>query len=73
VLKPGGLFLLVDFNPPTNPVLAQITTALVGHGMMQTNVWGIPPMLVEAGFVDVASGPTRSAFLSFVSRRKPAL
>ena len=72
VLKPGGLFFLADFNPPTNPVLAHIISALVGHRMMmQSNVWGIPPMLTETGFVDVASGPTRSAFLAFVSGKKP--
>jgi ubiquinone/menaquinone biosynthesis C-methylase UbiE len=71
VLKPGGLFFLADFKPPTNPVLAHVTSALVGHRMMQSNVWGIPPMLTETGFVDVASGPTRSAFLAFVSGKKP--
>ena len=72
VLKPGGLFLLADFKPPTNPVLAHVASALVGHRMMmQSNVWGIPPMLTETGFVDVASGPTRSAFLAFVSGKKP--
>ena len=73
VLQPGGLIFLADFNPPTNPILAHITAALVGHGMMQTNMRGIPPMLVEAGFVDVASGSTHSAFMSFVSGKKPAL
>ena len=72
VLKPGGLFFLADFKPPTNPILAHVTSALVGHRMMmQSNVWGIPPMLTETGFVDVASGPTRSAFLAFVSGKKP--
>ena len=71
VLKPGGLFFLADFMPPTNPILAHITSALVGPTMMQSNVWSIPSMLTEAGFVDVASGPTRSAFLAFVSGKKP--
>ena len=72
VLKPGGLLFLADFNPPTNPVLAHITTALVGHGMMQTSVRHIPAMLAEAGFVEIAFGPTRSAFLAFVSGKKPS-
>jgi ubiquinone/menaquinone biosynthesis C-methylase UbiE len=72
VLKPGGLFFLADFNPPANPVLSHVASALVGHRMMmQSNVWVIPPMLTETGFVDVASGPTRSAFLAFVSGKKP--
>jgi len=73
VLKPGGLFFLADFNPPTNPALAHVTSALVGPTMMQSNVWSIPSMLTEAGFVDVTSGPTRSAFLAFVSGKKPAV
>jgi ubiquinone/menaquinone biosynthesis C-methylase UbiE len=72
VLKPGGLFFLSDFKPPTNPILAHVASALVGHRtMMHSNVWGIPPMLTETGFVDVISGPTRSEFLAFVSGKKP--
>ncbi len=72
VLKPSCSLLIVDFNPPTSPILAHVASALVGHKMMmQSNVKGIPPMLREAGFIDVASGPTRSAFLAFVSGKKP--
>ena len=71
VLKPGGHFLIADFNPPTNPVLNHITSALVGPYMMQTNVRNIPPILATAGFVEITSGPTRSAFLAFVSGKKP--
>lgn len=72
VLKPGGHLLIADFNPPTNPVLSHLTSALVGSHMMQTNIWSLPAMLASAGFVEIASGPTRSAFLAFVSGRKPA-
>jgi ubiquinone/menaquinone biosynthesis C-methylase UbiE len=72
VLKPGGRVFLADFNPPANPILAHVTMAMVGHGMMQTNMLALPGMLAQAGFVEVASGPTRSAFLAFVSARKPA-
>ena len=72
VLKPGGHFLIVDFNPPSNPILNHIASALVGSHMMQTNIWNIPPMLPAAGFVEITSGPTRSAFLAFVSAKKPA-
>ena len=71
VLKPGGKFLIADFNPPSNPVLNHIATALVGSHMMQTNVWSLPPMLARAGFAEVTSGPTRSSFLAFVSGKKP--
>jgi ubiquinone/menaquinone biosynthesis C-methylase UbiE len=72
VLKPGGHFLVADFNPPTNPILNHITSALVGSHMMESNIWSIPSMLSTAGFVDITSGPTRSAFLAFVSAKKPA-
>ena len=74
VLKPGGLVFIADFKPPSNPILAHVALALVGHRMMmQSNVWGIPPMLTETGFVEVASGPTRSVFLAFVSGKKPTV
>lgn len=70
VLKPGGHLLIADFKPPTNPVLSHLTSALVGSHMMRTDVWSLPPMLTSAGFVEVGSGPTRSAFLAFVSGKK---
>ena len=73
VLKPGGLFLIADFNPPSNPVMRHIASAMVGSHMMQTHVWNLPALLTEAGFVEVASGPTRSAFLAFVRGKKPGL
>ena len=73
VLKPGGLLLIADFKPPTNPILNHITSALVGPQMMQTNVWSLPTLLAETGFVDIASGSTRSAFLAFVSGKKPGV
>ncbi len=74
VLKPGGRIFLADFKPPSTPILAQVASVLVGHQMMmRSNVERIPPMLTEAGFVEVAFGPTRSAFLAFVSGRKPEM
>ncbi len=73
VLKPGGLLFLADFNPPANPILRHVVSALVGHRMMQaSNVQGIPPLLTNTAFAEVASGSTRSPFLAFVSGRKPA-
>jgi demethylmenaquinone methyltransferase/2-methoxy-6-polyprenyl-1,4-benzoquinol methylase/phosphoethanolamine N-methyltransferase len=72
VLKPGGRVFLADFNPPTNPILVHIAAALVGHQlMMQSNVDSSVPLLEKTGFIEVASGITRSAFLAFVSGRKP--
>lgn len=72
VLKPGGLFFAADFKAPSNPLLAHLLLPLIGHQMMKrSDVFGIPPMLTEAGFVDVLSGPTRSAFLAYASGKKP--
>jgi len=70
VLKPGGHLLIADFIPPTNPIFKHITSALIGSHMMQTNVWSLPEMLQRAGYVEINSGPTRSAFLAFVSGKK---
>jgi len=71
VLKPGGHLLIADFKAPSNPLLHHIMSAIVGSHMMQTNVWSLPAMLASAGFVEVTSGPTRSAILAFVSGKKP--
>lgn len=71
VLKPGGHLLIADFIAPTNPVLNHIASALVGSHMMHTSIWSLPPMLAGAGFEEITTGPTRSAFLAFVSGKKP--
>ena len=71
VLKPGGHLLVADFNPPANPISSHITSVLVGSHMMQTNIWSLPAMLESAGFVEITSGLTRSAFLAFVGGKKP--
>jgi ubiquinone/menaquinone biosynthesis C-methylase UbiE len=72
VLKPGGRLLIADFTPPKNPLLRHITSGLVGAHMMRSDIWALPAMLSAAGFMDIACGPTRSAFLGFVSAIKPA-
>ena len=74
VLKPGGRLFMVDFKPPSNPFFRHIAAALVGHRMMMASEdRAAPQLLAEAGFVEVASGPTRSALMAFVSGRKPAV
>jgi ubiquinone/menaquinone biosynthesis C-methylase UbiE len=70
VLKPGGRLMIADFNPPSNPIISHIATAIIGSHMMQTNVWSLPQMLEDAGFVEVNSGLTRSAFLAYVEGKK---
>ena len=71
VLKPGGRLLIADFTPPSNHVLHHLASVLVGPRMMHTDTWSLPPLVTAAGFVETTSGPTRSAFLAFVSGRKP--
>lgn len=73
VLKPGGRVLIADFVQPENHIMNHLTSLLVGPHLMQTSAWNLPPMLESAGFVEVASGPTRSGFLAFVSGRKPVV
>ncbi len=73
VLKPGGFLFVADFKAPDNFLLAHLSLIFVGHRMMQTDVGGLPAMLKEAGFAEVASGPTRSAMVAFVSGTKPTV
>jgi ubiquinone/menaquinone biosynthesis C-methylase UbiE len=74
VLKPGGRLFMVDFKPPSSPIMMHIAIAAVGHRMVaESKVWAVPQILADAGFVEVASGPTRSALMAFVSGKKPAI
>ncbi|MHB1413748.1 MAG: class I SAM-dependent methyltransferase, partial [Chloroflexota bacterium] len=72
VLRPGGHFFMADFRLPTNPLLAHVTAALVGPAMSHYDVSSVPPKLAQTGFVEVASGPTRSRIMAYVSGRKPS-
>ncbi len=69
VLKPGGRVLLADFVQPSNHLMNHLAAVMM-PAMMNTETWKLPPMLSEAGFVNVSSGPTRSSFLAYVSGRK---
>ncbi len=71
VLKPGGSLFIADFKAPSNTLLGHLALAFSRHRRMQTDVWGLVQMVNEAGFVEVDSGPTRSALLAFVSGKKP--
>ena len=64
---------MVNFIPPSSPILKHLAIAAVGHRMMaESRVWEVPQLLADTGFVEVTSGPTRSALMAFVSGRKPA-
>lgn len=75
VLKPGGRVFITDFKPPTNPLLVHLTAALVGHRMMMRSQSGgsLSSMLTETGFYDVVTESNRSAFLLYVSGKRPAI
>jgi demethylmenaquinone methyltransferase/2-methoxy-6-polyprenyl-1,4-benzoquinol methylase/phosphoethanolamine N-methyltransferase len=71
VLKPGGVCLIVDFEPPKTHILYHMSQHLLNHAMAQVNVHEYLPLLAGAGFVEVESGPTSSKLLSYARGRSP--
>lgn len=67
VLKPGGRLLIVDVVPPQNPHMRGLFSLIVGRDMLAHNVEEFASMLEQAGFVDVAAGPTQYSFLGYLS------
>jgi ubiquinone/menaquinone biosynthesis C-methylase UbiE len=72
VLKPGGRLFIADFDSQARHGIHPLLIKLMHSPMTKSNVWSLPALLTETGFVDVSSGPTRSALLAFVSGKKPA-
>jgi ubiquinone/menaquinone biosynthesis C-methylase UbiE len=71
VLKPGGVCLIVDFEPPKTHILYHMSKHLLNHAMAQVNIREYLPLMTGAGFIEVETGPTRSKLLSFVRGRSP--
>jgi ubiquinone/menaquinone biosynthesis C-methylase UbiE len=69
VLKPGGLCLVVDFEPPKSPILRHLVENLMNPVMARIDVREYLPLLVEAGFTEVETGRTSSKLLSYVRGR----
>ncbi|MCL4517750.1 MAG: methyltransferase domain-containing protein [Thaumarchaeota archaeon] len=69
VLRPGGRFLAVDFEPP-NRWISQMATLLHMLSLREHNVRKFSLMMAEVGFKDIEVGTTRYKLLSFVSGRK---
>ena len=70
VLKPGGVCLIVDFEPPKSGLLRLIVEnhlTLMAH----VDVRNYLPLLMEAGFTDIETGPTSSKLLSYVRGKAP--
>ena len=70
VLKPGGVCLVVDFEPPKSGLL-KLVVANHMTPMADVDVRNYVPLMDQAGFVEVETGPTSSKMLSFVRGRAP--
>ena len=69
VLKPGGRFLAVDFQPPTKGWLGHLATNFFGHSMERSSLQGLVATLEEAGFSEVEAGKTQFKILAFLRGR----
>ncbi len=71
VLKPSGRLFIVDFEPPSNPVLRHLALGLMGDTMVAHTASELAPMFEKAGFTRIESGRVKSQFLSYVRGFKP--
>ncbi|KAB8333794.1 methyltransferase domain-containing protein [Scytonema tolypothrichoides VB-61278] len=66
VLKPGGRLLIVDVEPPTNPLHRILYPILLVHFWVGTNLKAYKPLLENVGFTKIEVGKTRYGGLSFI-------
>ncbi len=66
VLKPGGRFIGVDFQPSTNRVLRALAHVLSGHHLEESDLRRLEPLMREAGFATVEVGATRFRAVAFI-------
>jgi ubiquinone/menaquinone biosynthesis C-methylase UbiE len=71
VLKPGGMCLVVDFEPPKGALGRHLVENLLNPVMVQVDVRSYLPLLEQAGFSGVESGTTSSKLLSYVRGKAP--
>jgi len=71
VLKPGGILLVVDFEPPKSGLLRMIVENHMTP-MTDVDVRKYVPLLEQAGFTEIETGPTSSKMLSYVRGKVPA-
>jgi ubiquinone/menaquinone biosynthesis C-methylase UbiE len=69
VLKPGGVCLVVDFEPPKTGLLHLIVVNHLNPVMAQVDVRKYVPLMMEVGFTEVETGPTSSKLLAYVRGR----
>ena len=65
VLKPGGRFFAVDYEPLANPFLRVMTGILSIHGTKST-FQGLPAIMDELGFTEIEMGRTKYSMLAFI-------
>ncbi len=70
VLKPGGVCLVVDFEPTKTGHWHFMAQHFLGPRMMQVDVKAYVPLLETAGFAEVEAGPA-GGFLGFARGRAP--
>jgi ubiquinone/menaquinone biosynthesis C-methylase UbiE len=68
VLKPDGRVLIADFARPRGRLWFLSLPLLIHAGGGQAT-HTLPPLLAQAGFRDVQTGPTRFGWLDYVSAR----
>ena len=68
VLKPGGVCLVVDFEPPKSGFLKMVVENHMTP-MAKVDVREYVPLLEQAGFTEIETGPTSSKLLSYVRGR----
>ncbi len=70
VLKPGGRFFAVDFNPSSPSFIQRVAIHLVGHGMIEKGMEDLLPMMQAAGLIGTEAGKTRLGLFGFVKGGK---
>jgi ubiquinone/menaquinone biosynthesis C-methylase UbiE len=72
VLKPGGYCVVVDFEPPSLPLLGMLLKKVLANhfGMAQVDVRNYVPLMKETNYTELETGPTGRWLLSYVKGRK---
>jgi demethylmenaquinone methyltransferase/2-methoxy-6-polyprenyl-1,4-benzoquinol methylase/phosphoethanolamine N-methyltransferase len=69
VLKPGGIFLAVDFGPGGHSLVGHLGLARHVHGHQQPEQ--VSELLTGAGFIDIESGPAGFRGMAFWRAKAP--
>jgi ubiquinone/menaquinone biosynthesis C-methylase UbiE len=70
VLKPGGHFFAVDFDPSSRSPIHRLATHLVGHGMIEKGMDDLIPKMLAARLSQTEAGKIKFGMLGFVRGSK---